>query len=1017
LIPGEFLLFQSFCMIRHILEQKVRNNPFGVRTRGSTKPRRPSKVLLLIAMIGLVFIVAANADERKAVAGILDTRSYDFLEGSPLSLDGEWDFRWKELLEPGDPEWGRLGAAMFVPVPRFWTAFPDPAHPGATLPSEGYGTYRLMVETEGTLGEFGLMLPELFTEFRLWVDGELLAENWAAPGKEPAFLQPRLIFVHPTRANIELILQLRNNLHSNAGIGQSFTLGSEARMNGDYIAGLAIEILLIAVCLFAGIYHTLVFTFRHSEKELLFFGLFCIALAIRTTTTGYTLISTFFPTLPFWLGSRIATFVIPLSVLLFQVFARIMFGELMPKGINRVLSLIHGAYGIFVIFGPIPAYTFLYKYYLAVILTTVFLIVGANLRALRRRRVFSGLFIAGFAFMFVGILNDTLHYLQIINTGYYLAFFFSAFILTESTMLAQKFAREHRLVQDLSEKLKSYDRLKDEFLANTSHELRTPLNGIIGVTESLIEGAAGELPNLAIRNLRLIESSSRRLFSLINDILDFSKLRHGTIELRKDEVDLRQLVSVVMTIIRTTMSSREVALVNEIPAHFPHVQGDENRLQQILFNLLGNAVKFTQEGHITVSTFLEEGRARIMVRDSGIGIPEDRLDAIFESFQQGDGSVERIYGGTGLGLSITKRLVELHGGQISVESKPGEGSCFSFTLPLSEERDLPATSSEETTGTAITPETAPGPVQPPCPGGDDPTRGRILVVDDEMINVQVLLNHLAIKGYEADFASDGREALRKIEEGPYDLVLLDVMMPQMSGYEVCERVRKKHTALELPIIILTAKDQPSDTATAFALGANDYLPKPLDKAQLFARIDLQLSLRRAMKAAILNAELANKDQLTNFYNRRFFAETGAREFMYAKRYHRDLALISLDIDNFKQINDRYGHGAGDAVLRDLSSTILSIIRTIDIPVRIGGDEFILMLPGTPKEGALAVAEKIRTKVETRSIDTGEHKGLSYTLSMGVSWNLSGSFQDLMKEADDLLYRSKQGGRNRVSNSP
>ncbi|MCP5028630.1 MAG: GGDEF domain-containing protein, partial [Actinomycetia bacterium] len=223
----------------------------------------------------------------------------------------------------------------------------------------------------------------------------------------------------------------------------------------------------------------------------------------------------------------------------------------------------------------------------------------------------------------------------------------------------------------VSRQLREVDKLKDEFLANTSHELRTPLNGITGLAESLIDGVAGEVPAAVKSNLSMIVQSGRRLGHLVGDILDFSKLRHKSLELDPRPVDLRPMVEVVLTLSRPLVGSKELELASTVPADLPAVMADENRLQQILHNLVGNAVKFTESGSVEVSATADDERVVVRVTDTGIGIPAETQERIFDAFEQADASIERAYGGTGLGPAATRQLVELHGGALRAASTPG----------------------------------------------------------------------------------------------------------------------------------------------------------------------------------------------------------------------------------------------------------------------------------------------------------------------------------------------------------
>lgn len=410
----------------------------------------------------------------------------------------------------------------------------------------------------------------------------------------------------------------------------------------------------------------------------------------------------------------------------------------------------------------------------------------------------------------------------------------------------KKEKRRLALEKQKADQLEKIDKIKDQFLANTSHELRTPLNGIIGIAESLYDGTETYSPNKMKENLSMIISSGKRLSNLVNDILDYSQLNHTEIILQPKAVDLYALVSVVLHISRPLIQGKHLNLINEIPKDLPPVHADENRLQQIMHNLIGNAVKFTHEGSIHVSAISHGKEVEILISDTGIGIPADKLNSIFQAFTQADGSISRHYAGTGLGLSITHHLVKLHGGDIWVESEEGKGSIFHVSLPTSSESisnrmSIPHEVQEIQTITSV---------QPTFSNGHNMTVEssteeslRILVIDDEPINQQVLKNHLSSENYTLVSAMDGQEALAAIQsQEKFDLVLLDIMMPGMSGYEVCQHIRQQYLPSELPVIMITAKNQVSDLVEGFSYGANDYLAKPFSKAEFLARVKTHLQL-------------------------------------------------------------------------------------------------------------------------------------------------------------------------------
>lgn len=410
--------------------------------------------------------------------------------------------------------------------------------------------------------------------------------------------------------------------------------------------------------------------------------------------------------------------------------------------------------------------------------------------------------------------------------------------------LEQKVQEQTQVIQQQVDQLQHADKLKDEFLAATTHELKTPLNGIIGLADSLIDGVGGPLNELTQANLSMIVSSGKRLANMVNSLLDFSKLKHHTLKLQLKPVNLWEMAQIILELCNPLTEGKALQLINQIDPDFPYLEADPNRLQQILYNLIGNGIKFTDSGKVILTATRQEGMAAITVADTGIGIAPEDQHQIFESFVQGDGTLVREYEGTGLGLSITKKLVELHDGTIEVQSQPQKGAKFTFTLPFSKE---------------LTQQNADHPRPPQSVFPASPVSAKvelvsdtsnrifkILVVDDDPVNRQVVKNYLNLHHYSIIEAANGKEALAFLEtQGKPHLILLDVMMPQISGFEVCKIIRETYSPNELPIIFLTAKHPESGLIDGVFSGGNDYLTKPFSRRELLARIQSHIQLSAA----------------------------------------------------------------------------------------------------------------------------------------------------------------------------
>ncbi|MFD1067286.1 ATP-binding response regulator [Oceanobacillus locisalsi] len=846
-------------------------------------------VFVCLSAFRLIWMdVFQNSTSLDIEEGELDLRGWNADEKETLLLDGEWDFYPSTFLM--DEKEIASVSEETVRVPDGWN--------NILGSSTGYGTYHLQINVNSDQDRnYKLYIPSIRSASEVYINGKQLSSSGKVADGEEGFIAENspqsVVFTANEEGVIDIVIQAANykDIRSfNSGIIRSIRFGTEQALTNEVQFSKYLQIAMVIILLIHSGYAFILYLIGNRKKQLFFFSLLNFIYAFLFLLSGKDkLLPSYFYT---WneLGFQLFAALVLIEC---YVFLQCTNHQKLPYW-NKIFPYFQ--WGVFVLAAAIMFLPLSLSQMIILLPVYYFIgccLVGVGVFAMIRSYQQSANRNLFLIISCAAAIHHVIWALIWRGTGEYMPHYpFDLIVAIVCFMVVwfKGYFRVHEETKELAATLQRMNQEKDQFLANTSHEFRNPLNSILLLSKAVRNREETAITEQSRNDLNTVLNIGNRMNLLLTDLLEERQLQQGQPRLNKQVIKLEPIVTGVIDLLQFSSNVKKVQIINRISKTFPAVYADENRLTQILFNLIKNAIKFTDQGNITISATVKDDKVEIHVTDTGIGISQEMQKRLFLPYEQEETPGERIReGGFGLGLSITKQLVELHGGTIQADSVKGEKTTFTFTLELAsvQEESVPHLGEHIRTAKA---DGEAEQIETPLPLKDD-EKPSVLAVDDDPASLLALQAVLPDDVYHLTLVSSPDQALKVLEKREWDIVISDIMMPQMSGYQLTRVIRESYSLTELPILLLTGGN--SDIQAAFAAGANDYITKPVESIELKTRLDSLITLKQVAEQQLQLETLWLQAQIQPHF---LFNTLNAIR-----------ALSEWDLDKMRKLLDEFGN--------------------------------------------------------------------------------------------------------------